>query len=92
MQLTLGKSTSRYPWLTPQFYTDMLRALLERSFESLEWGLNSPPKPHAFVSLPIQSGMCDMYADNIAHDLGLLCQYIFVQIPTKIGIISSFAE
>ena len=55
MQLTLGISTSRYPWLTPQFYSDMLRALLERSFESLEWGLNSPPKPHAFVSLPVQS-------------------------------------
>ena len=55
MQLTLGVSTSRYPWLAPQFYSDMLRALLERSFESLEWGLNSPPKPHAFVSLPVQS-------------------------------------
>ena len=55
MQLTLGVSTSRYPWLTPQFYVDILRALLERAYESLEWGLNSPPKPHAFVSLPVQS-------------------------------------
>ena len=28
---------------------------LSRVFNSLEWGLNSPPKPHAFVSLPLQS-------------------------------------
>jgi hypothetical protein len=55
MQLTLAISTSRYPWLTPQFYSDMLRALLERSFGSLEWGLSSPPRPHSFVSLPVQS-------------------------------------
>ena len=55
LQLTAGKESSRYPWLTPQFYTDTLRALLERAFESLEWGLNSPPMPHAFVSLPLQS-------------------------------------
>ncbi len=61
MQLTLGISTSRYPWLTPQFYSDMLRALLERSYESLEWGLNSPPKPHAFVSLPVQSSLYFTY-------------------------------
>ena len=61
MQLTMGISTSRYPWLTPQFYSDMLRALLERSFESLEWGLNSPPKPHAFVSLPVQSSLYITY-------------------------------
>ncbi len=54
-QLTVGKATSRYPWLTPQFYYDILQTHLSRSFNSLEWGLNSPPKPHAFVSLPVQS-------------------------------------
>lgn len=57
MQLTRATYTSRYPWLTPQFYSDILRALLERSYESLEWGLSSPPKPHSFVSLPLQSGI-----------------------------------
>lgn len=62
VQLTMGISTFRYPWLTPQFHSDMLRALLERSFESLEWGLNSPPKPHSFVSLPVQSGIGDLIA------------------------------
>lgn len=54
-QLVEGRATSRYLWLTPQFYYDILQALLTRSFNSLEWGLDSPPKPHAFVSLPIQS-------------------------------------
>ena len=55
VQLTTGKYTSRYTWLSASFYTDLLRSLLERSYESLEWGLNSPPKPHCFVSLPLQS-------------------------------------
>ena len=55
VQLVEGKATSRYPWLTPQFYSDLLQTLLNRSYNSLEWCLNSPPKPHAFVSLPLQS-------------------------------------
>ena len=55
MQLVEGKSASRYPWLVPQFYFDLLQTQISRSFSSLEWGLNSPPKPHAFVSLPLQS-------------------------------------
>lgn len=54
-QLLEGKATSRYPWLTPQFYSDSLQTLLNRAYNSLEWCLNSPPKPHAFVSLPLQS-------------------------------------
>ena len=57
VQLVEGKVTSRYPWLTPQFYYDMLQTHLIREFNSLEWGLDSPPKPHAFVSLPLQSGL-----------------------------------
>ena len=52
-----GKATSRYLWLTPQFYYDLLQTLLSRVFNSLEWGLNSPPKPHAFTSLPLQSNI-----------------------------------
>lgn len=58
VQLVEGKATSRYPWLTPQFYTDSLQTLLNRSYNSLEWALTSPPKPHAFVSLPLQSNPC----------------------------------
>ena len=41
--------------MTPQYYTDTLQALLNRSYPSLEWALSSPPKPHAFTSLPLQS-------------------------------------
>ena len=59
LQLVEGKSTSRYPWLTPQFYSDSLQIILNRSYNSLEWALSSPPKPHAFVSLPLQSGIDD---------------------------------
>uniref|UniRef100_UPI0022FD7CD2 cox1 n=1 Tax=Pilophorus fibula TaxID=2840247 RepID=UPI0022FD7CD2 len=54
-QLIGGKVTSRYIWYIPAFYYDGLLALLIRSFDSLEWGLSSPPKPHAFESLPVQS-------------------------------------
>ena len=55
IQLTKGKKISIYPWLTPQFYSDIYRALLDRAYDSLEWGLNNPPRPHSFVSLPVQS-------------------------------------
>jgi len=54
-QLTLGKSTSRYPWTATGHFNDVLQSLLNRAYPSIEWGLNSPPKPHAFVSLPLQS-------------------------------------
>ena len=54
-QLVEGKATLRYPWSTPQFFTDFLQHYLNRAYTSLEWALNNPPKPHAFVSLPLQS-------------------------------------
>lgn len=61
-QLVYGESVSRYPWATPQFYTDFLQHLLNRAYTSLEWCLNSPPKPHAFASLPLQSNMDLIYS------------------------------
>ena len=61
VQLVEGKATSRYPWLTPQFYYDLLQTHLTRAFNSLEWGLNSPPKPHAFVSLPVQGILAHIF-------------------------------
>jgi heme/copper-type cytochrome/quinol oxidase subunit 1 len=57
VQLIEARVTSRYPWLSPEFYSDSLQTLLNRSYGSLEWALTSPPKPHAFVSLPIQSSI-----------------------------------
>jgi cytochrome c oxidase subunit 1 len=55
LQLVEARPTSRYPWLTPEFYSDSLQSLLSRSYNSLEWALTSPPKPHAFVSLPLST-------------------------------------
>ena len=55
VQLVEGAATSRYPWLTPQYFSDLFQTLFNRNYNSLEWSLNSPPKPHAFVSLPLQS-------------------------------------
>ena len=60
-QLVEGISTSRYPWAIPGFSTDSLRLLSIRAYTSLEWALNSPPKAHAFVSLPLQSGFFSNY-------------------------------
>jgi cytochrome c oxidase subunit 1 len=57
VQLVEGNATSRYPWLTPQFFSDLFQTLFNRNYNSLEWSLNSPPKPHAFVTLPLQSSL-----------------------------------
>ena len=56
-QLTKGERASRNPWITPSYFSDALRVYLSRSYTSLEWSLNSPPKPHAFVNLPLQSSV-----------------------------------
>jgi len=55
VQLKGDLYVSRYPWTVPAFYSDTLRVLSSRMYSSLEWALTSPPKPHAFVSLPLQS-------------------------------------
>lgn len=54
-QLVSGSYSPRNTWSTPQYYSDMLRHYAASAHTSLEWAINSPPKPHAFVSLPIQS-------------------------------------
>jgi cytochrome c oxidase subunit 2 len=54
-QLVEGSDAQKYPWMTTQFYSDLFQTLFNRNFNSIEWTLNSPPKPHAFVSLPLQS-------------------------------------
>lgn len=55
LQLVQGNAVTRYPWSTPQFFSDIFQTLINRAYPSLEWCLQSPPKPHAFVSLPLQS-------------------------------------
>ena len=66
LELVEGKATSRYLWLTPQFYYDLLQTLLSRVYNSLEWGLNSPPKPNAYTSLPIHSNSLYI-GDSFTH-------------------------
>jgi cytochrome c oxidase subunit 1 len=54
-QLTEGKSVERDVWHVTKFFNDTLRSLVNRTHSSIEWCLNSPPKVHAFTSLPLQS-------------------------------------
>jgi len=54
-QLTKGQAIYRDIWSIPKFYNDTLRVYLNRSHGSIEWCLNSPPKVHAFINLPLQS-------------------------------------
>ena len=78
IQLVEGKAASRYPWLTPQFFSDLFQILFNRIYNSLEWSLISPPKPHAFVSLPLQS------ADLCAIISSLVFLYTSIGLPDPI--------
>ena len=62
-QLIKGMDAVRSTWKIFQFYSDALRNLLNRSDDSLEWSLTSPPKPHAFNSLPVQSSIALLKKD-----------------------------
>jgi cytochrome c oxidase subunit 1 len=53
---TLILTSNNLSVLTP-YFSDTLKHYLNRSFDSLEWCLDNPPKPHAFVSLPLQSSI-----------------------------------
>nr|YP_010632532.1 cytochrome c oxidase subunit I [Cladonia pyxidata]WBP63283.1 cytochrome c oxidase subunit I [Cladonia pyxidata] len=68
IQLTEGKPIRDYIWLKSAYFFDLLQALIIRSFDSLEWALSSPPKPHAFVSLPVQS-ILNFYNTNKGYYL-----------------------
>ena len=54
-QLVEGKAAPRYLGSIIEFHYDSLQILLGRTFESIEWAIDSPPRPHSFVSLPLQS-------------------------------------
>ena len=56
-QLTEQKLASRYPWLNTEYMSDYLQSLLKRAYISLDWCPNSPPKPHPFTSLAVQSNI-----------------------------------
>jgi len=56
-QLTSGSESARYPWTNGNFYYDILQNSVNRAYNSIEWAISSPPKPHSFVSLPLQSNI-----------------------------------
>jgi len=95
VQLTEGYTTTRYIWLTPQFYGDLLQTLLNRASPSIEWAINSPPKPHAFVSLPIQSKISwediDEFITCALMTLVLFIVYMDLSIALEKGI-ESFTD
>ena len=68
IQLSKGKAVSGYPWLNPQHYSDTIQALLNRVYNSLEWSLDNPPKPHAFTSLPIQAVLSSSSSSSSNED------------------------
>ena len=90
VQLVKGKVSSRYPWFVPQFFSDFLQILLSRVYNSLEWCLNSPPKPHAFVSLPIMSGIfsINFFIYLLSLIIGLLFsqKILYCDAPTPWGL------
>lgn len=57
IQLVKGVYSDRYPWSIIDFNSDLLHTKLIRNYNTLEWGLESPPRPHAFSSLPLQSNL-----------------------------------
>lgn len=63
LQLVKGKAVFGYPWAVPQLFSDYLRILKDKCAPGLEWALHSPPKPHAFTSLPLQSSA----AENVTY-------------------------
>lgn len=64
-QLVEGKATLRFTWLIAQHHSDLLQTISARVYDGLEWGLSNPPKPHAFGSLPVQSGYFNI--NKISH-------------------------
>ena len=83
LQLIKGESIKRYPWYVNQFFFDSILLLLNRSYISLEWCLNSPPKAHAFVSLPITSNILD----SILNIIDSIFNILIKSIDTTIGIL-----
>jgi len=54
-QLIRGILAGKDPWGISIPFSDILRINSSRSSDSIEWTLNSPPKVHAFIGLPIRS-------------------------------------
>ncbi len=80
IKLVKGKQAPRNPWFTTELCTDYLRAAFMRVYNSLEWGLISPPKPHAFVSLPLQNSHLTNNGVNLMVTLILLMYIVILKL------------
>jgi len=68
-----------------QFYSDLLQTLLNISYNSIEWCLNSPPKPHAFACLPLQSSIfASIYKYNYCSHTKNFSVYHKLRLPPQI--------
>ena len=76
-----GKPASNNVWSSPAFYSDILRHDQNRSYDSLEWCLDNPPKPHAFVSLPLQSSMFKHFT---LRSIALGMVFIIISVSIKL--------
>jgi len=56
-QLVHGVLAGKDPWGISVPFSDILRINTNRNSDSIEWVLNSPPKVHAFVGLPVRSSL-----------------------------------
>jgi cytochrome c oxidase subunit 1 len=90
LQLVKGKAVYGYPWAVPQLFTDYLRILKDRCSPGLEWALSSPPKPHAFTSLPLQSGLASPVTDKNFFNKTTMSILSFVLVITSIVIYSGY--
>jgi heme/copper-type cytochrome/quinol oxidase subunit 1 len=75
IQLEKGNIIYRYIRELSKFYIDKLRNLLNRSYTSIEWCLDSPPKPHPFQNLPLQQ---NIFSINWQVKLILILIIIFI--------------
>jgi hypothetical protein len=83
IQLTEAVISSRFPWISFQFYADLFKILSNRNYISLEWGLTSPPKPHAYDSLPVQSSHY-----LFTPDFSFISQDLYVKLTKAIVFLS----
>jgi len=65
IQLVKGRQASRYPLPSTDIFLDFPRNIISRAYISLEWNVESPPKPHTYASLPLQNilGIDDFFDD-----------------------------
>ena len=92
-QLVYGEVIEKYINILVNFYADIFQIIINRCYSSIEWCLESPPKPHAFAGLPVQSVSGPAAAmDNLEELLGTINQLLpeFKNVVSNIyGIIKS---